>query len=232
MRSSTRSTAERGRSDGRASARRCAGRRGRRPAVRGRCRRARARRGVAVARVRRGARHSLARRRCRGTRRCRESPMKAGLLGIAAASVEERLATGHGRPRGRSEGFWRVLGELTTPKIWLCKSQNRDDRASVYGTEGHRFESCRARRKAPQIAVFRARSERFCSDTRALRRNLGRTTVCLAPQGARDGRAPSSIPTPRVSACASGPAGENRLGHLVGATVGDRAEPQRVAGNA
>src|SRR5437773_4765208 len=40
---------------------------------------------------------------------------------------------------GLSSSFWRVFGELTS-RIWLCRA-NLD----AYGTEGHRFESCRAR---------------------------------------------------------------------------------------
>jgi hypothetical protein len=46
-------------------------------------------------------------------------------------------------PRGRSEGFWRVLGELPG-SIWLWRAK-LSSIAAVYGTEGQRFESSRAR---------------------------------------------------------------------------------------
>jgi AraC-like DNA-binding protein len=39
--------------------------------------------------------------------------------------------------------FWRLLGDLVL-NIWLVRAKSRA-KASVYGTEGHRFESCRAR---------------------------------------------------------------------------------------
>jgi hypothetical protein len=39
--------------------------------------------------------------------------------------------------------FWRLLGD-PVPKIWLARAKSRPQ-SSVYGTEGQRFESSRAR---------------------------------------------------------------------------------------
>src|SRR3954464_674879 len=84
-----------------------------------------------------------------------------------------------------------ILGERLAPVAQL-------DRASVYGTEGHRFESCRARRGSPATAGLLGFLEPNLL-TPAL--GTGRGT----PLGtAREGRfLPHLIPTPLPSQAAA-----------------------------
>src|SRR2546427_10510414 len=45
------------------------------------------------------------------------------------------------------QNFWRLFG-APVPGIWFSRGKSRVT-AAVYGTEGHRFESCRARSRTP-----------------------------------------------------------------------------------